>query len=60
MAMSPHLGIIADVAAGIPQMLGVADNPIMEATVPEWFVGAMGAEVDLACNRRFIRPDNRA
>ena len=49
--MLPRHGIIADVAAGVPQMLGVADNAIMEATVPEWFVGATGTEVDLARNR---------
>ena len=58
MAIPPYLGIIADVAAGVPQMLGVADNPIVEATVPEWFVRATGADVDLARNRRFIRADN--
>ena len=58
MAMLPRLGIIADVAAGVPQMLWVADNSIMEATVPERFVGATGTEVDLARNRRFIRADN--
>ncbi len=51
MAMLPRLGIIADVAAGVPQMLWVADNSIMEATVPERFVGATGTEVDLTRNR---------
>ena len=58
MAMSPHLGIIADVSAGIPQMLRVADNPIVVAPMPEWFVGTFG--VDLAGDCRFIRPDNCA
>ncbi len=58
MELPPYFGIIANVSAGIPQMLRVADNSIVEAPVPKRFVHIFG--VDLAGDCRFIRPDNGA